>query len=87
MLQGVESIKVHGSWLPVKARVRQLDRLSGHADYSELTDWLKASELRADTPIQLVHGEPDAMEAFRDHLSQTTNFDVDIADYQGVYHL
>lgn len=87
MLQGVESVKVHGSWLPVKARVRQLDGLSGHADYSELTDWLKASDLRADTPIQLVHGEPDAMEAFRDHLSQTTNFDVDIADYQGVYHL
>lgn len=87
MLQGVDTIKMHGSWLPVKARIRQLDGLSGHADYSELTDWLKASDLRANTAIQLVHGEPDAMETFRDHLSQNTNFDVDIADYQSVYHL
>ncbi|RUO77830.1 MBL fold metallo-hydrolase RNA specificity domain-containing protein [Idiomarina seosinensis] len=87
MLQGVESIKLHGQWLPVKARVRQLDGLSAHADYSELSDWLKQSDLRAGTPIQLIHGEPDAMESFRDHLNQTTNFDVDIADYQGVYHL
>lgn len=87
MLQGVESIKVHGQWLPVKARIRQLDGLSGHADYQELTDWLKQSQLRQDTPIQLVHGEPDALETFRDFLRQKTNFDVDIADYQAIYHL
>lgn len=87
MLQGIESIKVHGAWLPVKARMRQLDGLSGHADYAELTEWLKRSALRATTPIELIHGEPDAMESFRDHLSQHTDFDVDIADYHGVYHL
>ncbi|AVJ56209.1 MBL fold metallo-hydrolase [Idiomarina sp. OT37-5b] len=87
MLQGVESIKLHGEWLPVKARVRSLDGLSGHADYVELTSWLQASKLRPKTPIQLIHGEPDAMESFRDHLHQQTQFDVDIADYQGVYHL
>lgn len=87
MLQGVESIKLHGQWLPVKARIRQLDGLSGHADYQEISDWLKQSELRENTPIQLVHGEPDALEAFRDHLRQVTNFEVDIADYQAVYHL
>ena len=87
MLQGVESIKLHGEWLPVKARIRALEGLSGHADYEEITQWLKQSELKPNTAIQLVHGEPDALEAFRDHLMQTTSFDVEVADYQGVYHL
>lgn len=84
--QGVPSIKVHGSWLPVKARIRSLEGLSGHADYSELTAWLKASSLRADTPIQLVHGDPEALEHMRDHLMEHTNFKVDIAEYMQVVH-
>lgn len=87
MINGAETIKLHGQWLPVKATIEQLDGLSAHADYAELTEWLKGSDLAAGTPIQLIHGEPDSMEAFRDYLSQQTNFDVDIADYQGVYHL
>lgn len=87
MLQGVESIKLHGQWLPVKARIRSLEGLSGHADYQEITDWLAQSQLKPDTPIQLVHGELDALEAFRDHLMQNTTYDVEVADYQSVYHL
>ncbi|WP_289116755.1 MBL fold metallo-hydrolase RNA specificity domain-containing protein [uncultured Idiomarina sp.] len=61
--------------------------MSGHADYEEITQWLKQSELKPNTAIQLVHGELGALETFRDHLMQTTSFDVDVADYQGVYHL
>lgn len=87
MLQGVESIKLHGQWLPVKARIRSLEGLSGHADYQEITDWLAQSQLKPDTPIQLVHGELDALEAFRDHLMQNTTYNVEVADYQSVYHL
>ena len=87
MLQGVESIKLHGQWLPVKARIRSLEGLSGHADYQEILDWLAQSELKPNTPIQLVHGELDALEAFRDCLMQRTSYDVEVADYQGVYHL
>tara|TARA_R110002051_G_scaffold69653_3_gene125308 strand:+ start:1 stop:792 length:792 start_codon:yes stop_codon:yes gene_type:complete len=87
MLQGGESIKLHGQWLPVKARIRSLEGLSGHADYQEILDWLAQSELKPNTPIQLVHGELDALEAFRDCLMQRTSYDVEVADYQGVYHL
>jgi len=87
MLQGVESIKLHGQWLPVKARIRSLEGLSGHADYQEIADWLEQSSLKPNTPIQLVHGELDALETFRDYLMQNTTYNVDVADYQGVYHL
>jgi metallo-beta-lactamase family protein len=87
MEQGVESIKVHGQWLPVKAKIRRLDGLSGHADYLELGAWLAASQLNAKTQIYLVHGEPDALESMADYLKQTTDFDVNIGDYRGILQL
>ncbi len=87
MEQGVETIKVHGQWLPVKAKIRRLDGLSGHADYTELGAWLQQSKLPSRSQIYLVHGEPDALEAMADYLKQTTDFDVNIADYRGVLHL
>ncbi|RUO46499.1 MBL fold metallo-hydrolase RNA specificity domain-containing protein [Pseudidiomarina donghaiensis] len=87
MSQGVERIKVHGEWLQVKARIRHLDGLSGHADYSEIGDWLKSSQLPHDLQIHLVHGEPDALEAMSDYLKQSTSYDINIADYMGVLHL
>ncbi|MDX1705722.1 MBL fold metallo-hydrolase [Pseudidiomarina sp.] len=87
MLDGVERVKVHGQWLPVKARIRRLDGLSGHADYQELADWLKASKLAPTTRVYLVHGEPDALESLSDFLKQRTDYDINIADYMGVLHL
>ncbi|MEA3586860.1 MBL fold metallo-hydrolase [Pseudidiomarina sp. 1APP75-27a] len=86
MAQGVERIKIHGQWIPVKARIRQLDGLSGHADYVELEQWLAQSALSKDTKIYLVHGEPDALEALSDHLKQTTSYDMHIAAYRQVLH-
>src|SRR5690606_18108953 len=86
MVQGVERIKVHGDWIPLKAKIRRLNGLSGHADYAEIGDWLKQSKLPADLKVYLVHGEPDALEAMSDYLSQTTSYDVHIADYMGVLH-
>lgn len=84
MQQGVNAIKIHGDWIPLRAKVRNLDGLSGHADYLELHQWLKASKLPAGTQIQLVHGEPDALEAFRDYLSEHSDYDVDIPDHMSI---
>lgn len=87
MLQGMERIKVHGEWLEVRANVRNLEGLSGHADYAEITRWLGESELAPGTRIQLVHGEPDALEAMRDYLRQHTEYDVDIPDHMSIERL
>ncbi|MCL5050016.1 MAG: MBL fold metallo-hydrolase [Firmicutes bacterium] len=87
MLQGMESIKIHGDWIPVRATIRVLDGLSGHADYVELTEWLKASNIAPGTQIHLVHGEPNALECFRDYLSEKTQFNVDIPDYMSILHI
>ncbi|MBM7456819.1 metallo-beta-lactamase family protein [Oceanisphaera litoralis] len=85
--QGVESVMIHGDWVPNRARIEMLHGLSGHADYVELQQWLAASALTADTQIQLIHGEPEALEAMRDHLRRTSPYDVEIGEYQRILTL
>lgn len=87
MVGGAETIKIHGQWVPVKARIEILEGLSAHADYSELEQWLKQSALAAGTPIHLVHGEPEASETMRDYLNQKTEFEVEVAGYRSILHL
>lgn len=84
MQQGAESVKIHGKWLPVKAKVEVLSGLSGHGDYLDMSGWLAKSELNNKTRIKLIHGEPESLESFRDYLDQTTDFDVEIAGYRKI---
>lgn len=87
MLSGVDSVKIHGEWIRLRAKVDVITGLSGHGDYKEIEDWLNASLLTPNTAIQLIHGDPDALEGMRDHLDQTTKFDVDIANYRSIFKL
>ncbi len=87
MLGGVESVKIHGEYIPCKAKVALLDGLSGHADYLELTRWLQQSSLRRGTQIELVHGEPDAADALRLYLKDHTGFRVNVAQYRHIFRL
>jgi len=87
MIAGEHSVKIHGKWLPVKAEVKVLHGLSAHGDYQELTQWLQSSKLHPKTKIRLVHGEPDASEAMRDHLMRNTQFDVEVARYHEILRL
>ncbi|MBV1930114.1 MAG: MBL fold metallo-hydrolase [Porticoccaceae bacterium] len=87
MQQGVESVKIHGQWIPNRARIEVLHGLSGHGDYVDLEQWLQQSELSEHTPIQLIHGDPDALEGMRDHLRRTTSFDVNIAGYRNILRI
>ncbi|MFE8071025.1 MBL fold metallo-hydrolase [Marinobacteraceae bacterium S3BR75-40.1] len=84
MMAGAETVKIHGEWLPVKARVEVIHGMSGHADYVEMGEWLKQSAISKKTAIKLVHGEPEALEAQRDYLRQTQGLDVEVADYQSI---
>ncbi len=87
MIAGQNTVKIHGKWWPVKAEVEVLHGLSGHSDYQEITQWLQSSQLKAKTKIRLVHGEPEASEAMRDHLKQNTQFDVEVASYHDILRL
>ena len=84
MVNGAERIKIHGDWIPVKARLEVLSGLSGHGDFAEIEQWLAQSDLAPETPINLIHGDPEAL---RDHLRQNTRFEVDVAGYQSILRL
>jgi metallo-beta-lactamase family protein len=56
LLEGANEIKIYGEWYEVKARIRNVEGLSAHADRNGLTGWM--SELEAPPrQIFLVHGE------------------------------
>ncbi len=58
LLDGAEYLRIHGRDIPVRAAVRRVDALSGHADRGEVLRWLTG--MPAPRRVFLVHGEPPA---------------------------
>lgn len=69
LLDGADEIKLLGQYIPVRARIVQLDGLSAHADYVELIAWLRASNIAPRT-VFVTHGEAAAADAFRRRLQE-----------------
>lgn len=62
LADGAASVRIQGETFAVRARVRQIDLYSGHADGPELLDWIAArGPVRAG--LFLTHGEEPAMQA------------------------
>jgi metallo-beta-lactamase family protein len=64
LVAGEREVKIFGEMVPVRAEVSHLEGFSGHADASELMQWLCGFE-RAPRQTFVVHGEPDATDALR----------------------
>ncbi|MGZ4614680.1 MAG: MBL fold metallo-hydrolase RNA specificity domain-containing protein [Actinomycetes bacterium] len=64
---GAAAVKALGRYIPVRARIEQLESLSVHADTDELMGWL-ASGARAPDSCYVVHGEPDASAALAQRI-------------------
>jgi metallo-beta-lactamase family protein len=67
LARGVTAVKIQGEDVQVRARIRQIDVYSGHADGEELIAWMMER-----SPINqvayLTHGEEEALAALRDGL-------------------
>ncbi|MCU0295175.1 MAG: MBL fold metallo-hydrolase [Candidatus Nanopelagicales bacterium] len=59
LVEGAETIKIHGEYVPVNAEVVDVQGFSVHADADELLAWLGSA---AEPPrvVYVVHGEPAA---------------------------
>jgi metallo-beta-lactamase family protein len=62
LVDGEKSIKIHGAWIPVAARIEQVDAMSAHADVNEIMHWL-GGFTAAPKQTFIVHGEPQAQDA------------------------
>jgi metallo-beta-lactamase family protein len=85
LLEGAETLRIHGRDIPVRAAVRRIEALSGHADRSELVRWLGG--LPPPRATHLVHGEPAAAAALDDRLREALGFAVHVPQLGSVVDL
>jgi len=86
LAEGADELKIHGQYVRVRARVAQISGLSAHADYSEMLDWLRRSQL-APRAVFVTHGEPAAVDAFRRRLRDTFDWNAIDPDDDSVWTL
>ena len=80
LVEGAETVKIHGQLVPVAARIERIDSMSAHADANEIMQWLRGFR-RAPGMTYLVHGEPPAQEALKARIEQELGWPVRIPEY------
>ncbi|MGB9006407.1 MAG: MBL fold metallo-hydrolase RNA specificity domain-containing protein, partial [Candidatus Aminicenantales bacterium] len=75
------SVRIHGQYHPVRAKVVQIQGLSAHADQQDLLRWLRY--LRAEPKaIFLTHGEEDKAAAMAGLVAREFGWRARIPEYQ-----
>lgn len=67
---GAREVRIHGTLVPVRAKIRTIQNYSAHADHSELMDWIEKRKPVAGA-VFLVHGDEEPREALRTALLKT----------------
>lgn len=86
LVKGAEKVKIHGEYYPVHAEIINLDSLSSHADYGEITRWLKQMPGKP-RKVFITHGESCAADTLRLHLEDTFGWDVVVPQYLEEFEL
>ena len=82
-----EKVKIFGDEYEVKADVECINAFSAHADYTEMTKWLKTIDTSRLKKIFMVHGEKSAQEFFQNYLKENGFPNVQIVKYGETYEL
>ena len=85
LVDGARFLKIHGRDIPVKAAVRRVDALSGHADRGEIGRWLAG--LPAPRRTFIVHGEPPAASGMAAFLAETRGWQVQVPTIGDTFEL
>lgn len=80
ILDGAEEVRIFGRMYPVRARVRQIQGLSAHADRGDLLRWLGALR-EPPTRLWLNHGEPDASHALARAVEERFGWSAELPAY------
>jgi metallo-beta-lactamase family protein len=86
MIAGAPTIKIHGQYIPVRARVEHLQMLSAHADADEILGWLR----QFNTPPKMTfvtHGELSASDSLRHRIEEELNWPCMVAEYRQEFEL
>jgi len=86
MVNGAESIKIHGEYLPVRAEIVSIDSLSAHADYVQILEWLKKMK-HPPRMVFVTHGEAAAAAAMAQHVEEELHWAVRVPEYMEIVQL
>jgi metallo-beta-lactamase family protein len=79
LADGEKKVRIFGEEYQVHAQVVAIDGFSGHADYSELLDWVGAMHKKPER-VFLVHGEEPAAFAMKQRLEARFGMQVDVPE-------
>ncbi|WP_328185928.1 MBL fold metallo-hydrolase [Marinobacter sp. OP 3.4] len=79
MVNGAESVKIHGEYWPVKAQIHNLDSLSAHGDYEEILTWLEKGSLKPER-VYVTHGEMVAADVMRKHIRERLGWHAEVPE-------
>jgi len=74
LLEGAKEVKLFGESIQVKADIRRLEGMSGHADKAGLIRWVTAFEEKP-KKVFVVHGEDQVCDLFADTLNRQYHLD------------
>jgi metallo-beta-lactamase family protein len=74
-------VRIFGQKYKVRAKIKQINGFSAHADRNEMLDWL----MKFKSPpkqVFLVHGEPESAQAFGEFITEKTGWKTVVPAYQ-----
>ncbi len=84
LLEGARELKIFGKYCPVAANIAHLESLSAHADQQELLNWI--GEIKnIPEKVFLIHGEPPALNTFKEKIKQVHGWHVHIPKLDEVH--
>jgi metallo-beta-lactamase family protein len=86
ILDGEKEVKIMGQWVPVRCRVERIGGFSAHADWKEVLHWLEGLPT-APRKVFVTHGEPEAADAMRQHISERFGWAVEVPQYGEKFEL
>ena len=81
LVDGEKSIKIHGAWVPVAAKIERIDSMSAHADANEILSWLHGFS-RPPQQTFIVHGEPASMDALSSRIATELGWTTRMPEYR-----
>jgi metallo-beta-lactamase family protein len=80
LIEGAETVKIHGQFVNVAARIERIDSMSAHADADEIMRWLRGFTRPPETTY-LVHGEPPAQAALKSRIEAELRWNLHVPEY------
>ncbi len=70
IVDGAREIMITDDRIPVHAKIEVVDIFSGHADNSDLIEWLKNIKMPGSGKVAIVHSDPDRAVNYQNELKK-----------------